>query len=95
MDRDGYNGNVYYRQHSVEELFQKNDFEEVAFLLIWGSIPSSKEKGEFREALTLGMNPPSCVVDVVKSFPYVARFEVIDPVYSEITFAGMMPLLIR
>lgn len=64
-------GTIHYRQHSIDDLFRENDFEEVAYLLIWGSLPSNAEKMSFRKALAEAMSPPSCVLDVINSFPCV------------------------
>ncbi|KAH6561406.1 hypothetical protein BASA50_009503 [Batrachochytrium salamandrivorans] len=40
---DGENGKLFYRGYDVEELVEKSDFLEVAYLLIYGDLPSSQK----------------------------------------------------
>ena len=69
MHSDGNEGTIQYRNHMIESLYNQYDFEDVAFLLIWGHFPSSKEKGRFQKALALQAKPPPGVVAVIKSLP--------------------------
>ncbi|KAL9078887.1 MAG: hypothetical protein Q9157_002182 [Trypethelium eluteriae] len=55
--------------YSLDELYAQNDFDEVAFLLIWGHLPCFEEKRHFRSELALAMRPPQRVLDVVSSYP--------------------------
>ena len=67
--RDGINGTIHYRQHSIDKLFNRYGFEEVAYLLIWGHLPNQEEKEEFYLALFEYLEPPPLVVEAVKGFP--------------------------
>ncbi|EGF79734.1 hypothetical protein BATDEDRAFT_35262 [Batrachochytrium dendrobatidis JAM81] len=40
---DGENGKLYYRGYDVEELVEKSDFLEVAYLLIYGDLPATQQ----------------------------------------------------
>lgn len=66
--RDGIKGTIHYRQHSIDYLFGKHGFEEVAHLLIWGHLPSKVERENFRSALVKSLEPPSLVVETIKGF---------------------------
>ena len=66
---DGKRGYIQYRDHTIEDLFQNNDYEEVMHLLIWGHLPSPEEKSTLRQALAQAMVAPQCVVDVIRAFP--------------------------
>ncbi|KAJ6032639.1 citrate synthase [Penicillium herquei] len=66
---DGKNGYIQYRNHSIDELFRQNDYEEVIYLLIWGKLPTRTEKQTFRRKLAAEMKAHQCVIDVIKSFP--------------------------
>ena len=49
---DGDEGILLHRGYSIEELAEKSDFLEVAYLLLNGELPNITEKGEFVEAIT-------------------------------------------
>ena len=67
--RDGIKGTIHYREQSVDDLFNKHSFEEVAHLLIWGHLPSVVERQNFRMALVKSLQPPSVVVEIIRGFP--------------------------
>ena len=49
---DGDEGILLHRGYSIEELAEKSDFLELAFLLLNGELPNSSEKEEFVNAIT-------------------------------------------
>jgi citrate synthase len=49
---DGEKGILRYRGYSIEELAVKSTFIEVAYLLIWGELPTAAELGHFSDMLT-------------------------------------------
>ena len=49
---DGENGILRYRGYSIEQLAEKSKFEEVAFLLINGELPTATQLSKFRDDLT-------------------------------------------
>ena len=69
MRRDGNKGTIQFRQYPIEDLYANNDFEDVAFLLIWGHLPSAAEKVKFQRDLAREAVPPPLVVKVISSFP--------------------------
>ena len=65
---DGIRGSIQYRGRQLEDLFKSNSFEEVAYLLIWGHIPSAAEKTRFRNTLTENSKPSQGVLDAIYAF---------------------------
>ncbi|KAF2113638.1 citrate synthase [Lophiotrema nucula] len=66
---DGKQGTIHYREHSLDNLVRDNDWEDVVYMLNWGSLPTSDEKKQFRRALADAMPPPQAVVNVITAFP--------------------------
>ena len=66
---DGINGKLYYRGYPLRELCKNSTFEEVAYLLIHGTLPSNTEFSEFKDSLIKERNIPDNIVTILKSFP--------------------------
>ena len=49
---DGDNGILRYRGYPIEQLAEKSTFLEVAFLLIYGSLPTADQLAEWKSAIT-------------------------------------------
>jgi citrate synthase len=49
---DGENGILHYRGYSIEELAEKASFIEVAYLLIYGELPTQEELNKFQNSIT-------------------------------------------
>lgn len=49
---DGEKGILRYRGYPIEELAEKSSFVEVAFLLIYGELPTKRERERFQHELT-------------------------------------------
>ncbi len=49
---DGEQGILRYRGYPIEELAEKSNFSEVAYLLIFGELPTVAQLAEFRSAMT-------------------------------------------
>ncbi len=49
---DGDEGILLYRGYPIEELAEKSDFMEVAYLLLYGELPSAKQKEQFFHDIT-------------------------------------------
>ena len=52
---DGENGQLIYRGHDAEVLVRENCFEEVAYLLWTGRLPSESEVNELRQTVFANM----------------------------------------
>lgn len=66
---DGKRGYIQYRNHSIEDLFEHNDYEDVMHLLIWGKLPTPAQKITLRRKLAAEMKAHQCVIDVIQAFP--------------------------
>jgi citrate synthase len=49
---DGEKGILRYRGYPIEQLAEESEFLEVAYLLIYGELPSEKEYSAFKESIT-------------------------------------------
>jgi len=66
---DGINGKLYYRGYPLKKLCDNSTFEEVAYLLIYGKLPSNSEFNEHKDLLIKERNIPDNIVSILKSFP--------------------------
>jgi len=66
---DGVNGQLFYRGYAVEELAEKSSFEEVAYLLIYGELPTKFQLEDFKEKLIQERNIPDNILRILQSFP--------------------------
>jgi citrate synthase len=66
---DGVDGKLYYRGYPVKELCENSTFEEVAYLLIHGKLPSNSEFKAFKDLLIKERNIPDNIISILKSFP--------------------------
>jgi len=66
---DGTNGKLYYRGYPLKELCENSNFEEVAYLLIYGILPSNSELIAFKDLLVKERNIPDNIISILKSFP--------------------------
>ncbi len=48
----GHTGNdLHYRGYDIKDLAENCEFEEVAFLIIYGELPTRQQLGEYKKAL--------------------------------------------
>ena len=66
---DGMNGRLYYRGYPLEDLVKNSSFEEVAYLLIYGKLPTKSEFSSFKDELIKERNLPDNIVSILKSYP--------------------------
>ena len=66
---DGREGRLLYRGYDVDELVAKSTFEEVAFLLWHGHLPSKKELADHTKALAVGRKLSPKVISLLKLLP--------------------------
>ena len=70
---DGENGILSYRGYSVEELCQKKSFLEVAYLLIFGDLPSKSQLDDFQNDIREEALVDEDLKQIFKSFPKSAH----------------------
>jgi citrate synthase len=70
---DGENGVLRYRGYEIDELAAKADFLEVAFLLIYGELPTKAEYDKFRSDITKHSLVHEEVKNILDGFPSKAH----------------------
>ena len=66
---DGYHSKLYYRGYSIEDLAEKSTFEETAYLLLYGKLPTKNELDEFSSKLKEHRELPEQVIDLLRAMP--------------------------
>lgn len=70
---DGEKGILRYRGYSIEELAEKADFLEVAFLLIFGELPTKEELDKFHSDIKAQSVVDEDIRKIVDAFPKSAH----------------------
>ncbi len=66
---DGQNGVLLYRGIPIAELAENSTFEETAFFLLSGHLPTRNELADFENALIAKRKLPEAVLGLLQSFP--------------------------
>ena len=66
---DGMQGKLYFRGYPLKDLVDNSNFEEVAYLLIYGKLPTKLEYEIFKNELIQERNLPDNILSILKSFP--------------------------
>ncbi len=66
---DGYHSKLFYRGYSIEDLAKYSCFEETAFLLLNGYLPTKNELEDFKTKLINERELPGKVVDLLRMIP--------------------------
>jgi len=66
---DGQKGWLVYRGYNIFDLAKHSNFEETAYLLIYGKLPTKKELDEFCSRLVSYRDIPQAVIDALKLLP--------------------------
>jgi len=64
---DGAKGELIYRGYSIHDLATRSSFEEVAFLLIFGDLPTAAELADFDARLKTARTLPAPVIDIIRA----------------------------
>ncbi|AJR02438.1 citrate synthase [Siansivirga zeaxanthinifaciens] len=70
---DGEKGILRYRGYSIEELAEKADFLEVAYLLIFGELPTKEQNDKFHEDIKAQAVVDEDVKKILEAFPKSAH----------------------
>ena len=63
---DGQEGKLLYRGYNIHDLAEKSTFEEVIYLLLYGSLPSKEQLAEFDAHLRANRRIPDEVIQVLE-----------------------------
>ena len=66
---DGREGRLVYRGFDVNDLVEHSTFEEVAYLLWHGGLPSRKELDAHLKALSAARKLPPKLLDILRALP--------------------------
>ena len=70
---DGQRGQLVYRGYDIDDLAQNSSFEEVAYLLWNGSLPTQAQLDELRTEIASSMVLPAHVFDIMQAMPFDAN----------------------
>ncbi len=70
---DGEKGILRYRGYAIEDLCENSSFIEVAYLLIYGELPSEEELNKFSKEITEESIVDEDLKTILKSFPKTAH----------------------
>lgn len=62
-------GGLNYRGYSIEDLAAHSTFEEVAYLLLYGELPTPQELSEFQERLSSEAKLPAEMIEILSKLP--------------------------
>jgi citrate synthase len=66
---DGQKGILSYRGYDINDLAEKSTFEETAYLLLYGHLPTTAELSAFTKELVAARALPAAVIDTLKLLP--------------------------
>lgn len=79
---DGRAGELRYRGYSIHDLAEQSSFEETAFLLLHGELPTRSELQEFDRELKSARNLPDSVYDIIRMIRHAHPMEVLRSAVS-------------
>ena len=65
---DGTLGKLWYRGYPIEVLAEKSNYEEVAYLLLYGQLPKKKDLDVFKKKLIMEREVPESIGDIIRNF---------------------------
>jgi citrate synthase len=81
-DIDGAAGKLSYRGYSIHDLAQHSTFEETAWLLIHGELPTAPELAEFTARLAAARDLPGPVLDIIRAMAQAHPIDVLRTAVS-------------
>lgn len=79
---DGRNGTLLYRGYSIHDLAERSTFEETAYLLLYGALPTRAELAGFDRALKAARAVPAPVIETVRAIQSAHPTEVLRTAVS-------------
>ncbi len=61
-----------YRGYAIEDLAANSTFEEVAYLILYGELPTQRQSADFRSRLLRAATIPSELIDTLRKIPAAA-----------------------
>lgn len=82
---DGEDSKLVYRGYNIHDLARNATFEEVAFLLLHGQLPSREQLAGFSAELTAARAVPSTVLDIIDRVKAAHPMDVLRTAVSAVT----------
>lgn len=79
---DGREGTLLYRGYSIHDLAERSTFEETAYLLLYGALPTRAQLAEFDAELRANRAIPDGVIAVIDSVKHAHPMEVLRTAIS-------------
>ncbi|KAK4769837.1 hypothetical protein SAY87_030369 [Trapa incisa] len=70
---DGDEGILRYRGHPIEELAESSSFVEVAYLLMYGNLPSKSQLADWEFAISQHSAVPQGILGIIQAMPHDAH----------------------
>jgi len=81
---DGDAGKLVYRGYNIHDLASHASFEEVAYLLLYGALPSQEQLDEFDGALRAARPLPASVIEIMRSVKAAHPMDILRTAVSAI-----------
>ena len=79
---DGKAGELRYRGYSIHDLAQNSSFEETAYLLLYGELPTSEQLAQFDADLKVARTLPPTVFDIIVAVKHAHPMQVLRTAVS-------------
>ena len=79
---DGRKGELSYRGYSIHDLAEQSTFEETAYLLMHGELPTREQLAEFDGALKAARELPDALYDIIRATAHAHPMEVLRTAVS-------------
>ena len=66
---DGENGRLIYRGYDILDLVKHSSYEETAYLLLFGDLPTKEQLDDFKRRLVEARNLPEPMIKNLKNRP--------------------------
>ena len=82
---DGKEGTLEYRGYSIHDLAENSTFEEVAYLLLYGSLPNKTQLSELDQQLKAARGLPSPILDIIAQIKAAHPMDVLRTAVSALS----------
>ena len=82
---DGGIGKLLYRGYNIHDLAEKSTFEEVVYLLLYGTLPTIPELSDFDKQLRSNRELPQGVLDVIETVKNAHPMDVLRTAVSALS----------
>ena len=85
---DGNRGRLLYRGYDIPDLAEHSTFEETAYLLWYGELPTPEQLGLLKEEFRAHLEPPPAVWEIAKEAPPEA--DAMDLLRTQVSMLGLL-----